>query len=238
MQQIEVGMKFTRLTVVSRVGKKRWNCVCDCGNNAGDIYQSQLLNGNTQSCGCMKRELVVKRNTSHGMSKRPEYSHWKGIMKRCFNMHDKRAASYAEKGITIHEDFIKDFPAWLAEIGDKPTSEGRWSVGRIDNNGNYTYGNMRWELDDQQARNHSKQSNNTSGITGVKLSTKVIAGTTYTSWVACWKQLDGKSRTKNFSTNKYGEDGSKALAIAYRNKMIEQLNSQGADYAATHGCDK
>lgn len=239
MAEVNVGMKFGRLTVESQVGNyKRWNCVCECGGHNSDVPQSHLLSGNTKSCGCLSRDIVIERNTSHGMSKRPEYSHWKGIMKRCFNPNDKRAASYFDKGITVHEDFIKNFPAWLKEIGEKPTSEGRWSVGRIDNNGDYTYGNMRWELDDQQARNHNKQVNNTSGIVGVAIRTTTIAGVDYPAWVACWNTLEGKKTTKNFSINKYGNEDARELAIRHRNKMIEQLNEQGAEYAESHGSEK
>lgn len=237
-QEVAVGMKFTRLTVVSQVGNyKRWNCVCDCGNTVDNLVQCHLLSGNTRSCGCIKKEVLIERNLSHGMSKRPEYSHWKDMLKRCFNKKNKRYELYAGKGITVHEDFIRDFPAWLAEIGDKPPTVGRWSVGRIDNNLSYTYGNMRWELDAQQARNHSKQSNNTSGIVGVGLRSKKVGTTEYRYWIATWNTLDGRKLVKGFSIEVYGYDEAKILATNYRNKMIEQLNEQGADYAASHGTD-
>ena len=127
---------------------------------------------------------------------------------------------------------------WLAEIGDKPNDGQRWSVGRIDNDGWYTYGNLRWELDNQQARNHTKQKNNTSGVTGVCFQDKIIAGRLYSTWVARWKDLDGKSKSKNFSADKYGNDAAKQMAIDFRNRMIEELNAQGAEYAGSHGSDK
>lgn len=238
-QEVSVGMKFTRLTVTSQVGNyKRWNCVCDCGNTSENIPQSSLLSNNTKSCGCLMKDVLVARNTSHGMSKRTEYSNWKGMLKRCFNVNDKRHESYAGRGITVHEDFIKDFPKWLEEIGEKPTDDQRWSVGRIDNNVGYTYGNMRWEVDEQQARNHTMQANNSSGIVGVAIRTTTIAGVDYPAWVACWNNLEGKKRTKNFSINKYGDETAKELAIAHRNRMIEQLNSLGAEYADSHGSSK
>lgn len=236
-QEVKVGMKFVRLEVTKQLRSKYWECKCDCGN-VKNVYTSQLLEGNNTSCGCLKKDVLLGRNTSHGMSKRTEYSNWKGMLKRCFNVNDKRYESYAGRGITVHEDFIKDFPKWLAEIGEKPIDGQRWSVGRIDNNTGYTYGNMRWEVDEQQARNHTMQSNNTSGVVGVKLQTKTVAGTEYTSWVACWSTLDSKKHTKSFSTNKFGYEVAKEMAIAHRNRMIEQLNSLGADYADSHGSNK
>ena len=231
------GKRFRKLLVVGKTADDRcsWNCVCDCGN-LFITTSTRLGSGNTKSCGCLKRDVTILRNTTHGMSKYPEYSHWKDMNKRCFQ-ENKRRVHYADRGISVHKDFIKDFPTWLREIGRKPTIPGRWSVGRKDNNGWYTYDNMRWELPPQQARNHTKQINNTSGITGVKQQVKVIAGRTYTSQVACWID-NGKKRTKNFSEDKYGSAAAKSMAIAFREARILEMNNNGADYALSHGSDK
>lgn len=180
----------------------------------------------------------IKRNTTHGMSKRPEYGNWKDMKKRCFNPNNKRYADYAGRGISVHPDFVDSFPTWLEEIGPKPQDDQRWSVGRIDNDGWYTYGNLEWQLDPEQSRNHSKQANNTSGITGIQRQVKAIAGTEYESFVACWNDADGKKKTKNFSTNKFGYEGAKQLAIDYRNKMIAELEKLGIIYAESHGSAK
>lgn len=53
------GRRFGRLIVESYAytkGKRAyWNCTCDCGNNG--VYAAQyLLNGDTKSCGCQKRD--------------------------------------------------------------------------------------------------------------------------------------------------------------------------------------
>lgn len=235
------GQKYGNLTAISfsHIEHKgaRWLCSCDCGNTKV-VGAGQLQSGNTKSCGCLKTKATVDRNTTHGMSHLPEYSHWKGMLKRCFNENDKRFDSYAGRGISVHTDFIKDFPAWLSEIGEKPKDGQRWSVGRKDNDGWYTYSNMEWQLDPEQSRNHSMQSNNTSGITGIQRQVKNIAGTDYESFVACWNDETGKKRTKNFSTNKFGYEGAKQLAIEYRNKMIANLEKLGIIYAESHGSAK
>ena len=67
---------------------------------------------------------------------------------------------------------------------------------------------------------------------------KIIAGREYSSWVATWAGLDGKKRTKNFSTNKFGMAQSKQMAIDYRLARIAELNALGAEYADSHGTDK
>ena len=231
------GKKFHKLAVVGSFqgSKSKWNCVCDCGEST--VITSAAC-GRTKSCGCLLREVTAKRNTTHGMSKLPEYQNWKYMLKRCFNPSDKRYKHYAERGISVHTDFIKDFPTWFKEVGPKPDDRPRWSIGRQDNNGWYTYGNMRWERDEDQARNHSLQSNNTTGICGLQYQVKTISGKEYHSWVACWNDSSGKKITKNFSTNKFGHDDAKQMAIDYRAGMLVKLNDEGVFYAGTHGGEK
>ena len=52
---IQPGMRFGKLTVVKkgpRVNRNLvWVCKCDCGKTK-TIYQSNLQNGKTRSCGC------------------------------------------------------------------------------------------------------------------------------------------------------------------------------------------
>ena len=51
-----IGQRFGKLTVQSYAGKwngvHRWNCLCDCGNETV-VSQSNLMNGHTNSCGCL-----------------------------------------------------------------------------------------------------------------------------------------------------------------------------------------
>ncbi len=79
------GEKFQRLSVIKRVentgycksrpnGKPTWKCECQCGviiNVMGDSLRS----GHTKSCGCLNRELSIKRTL--GMNGKKSFS-WKG----------------------------------------------------------------------------------------------------------------------------------------------------------------
>ena len=60
-----VGQRFGRLTVVafSHVEKQStyWLCQCDCGGTKV-VHVRELNGGHTQSCGCLRRETVVKKN--------------------------------------------------------------------------------------------------------------------------------------------------------------------------------
>ena len=64
------GMTFGRWTVIERGedqidhnGTRRttWKCRCECGNER-DVVAQSLIRGNSQSCGCLNRELTSVRN--------------------------------------------------------------------------------------------------------------------------------------------------------------------------------
>jgi hypothetical protein len=63
---------FERLTVLRYVGGKpaRWLCRCECGNETV-VRASNLTCGVSTSCGCINRENLIARNTTHGKTKTP-----------------------------------------------------------------------------------------------------------------------------------------------------------------------
>lgn len=222
-----IGNKFGKLTVVAPQGSK-WLCLCDCGNEKA-FFKSQLTTKHNSSCGC--------RVDRHGMRYHPAYKSWLHMKQRCTNPKNQDYHKYGGRGISVHPDLFKSFPSWLDEIGERPEGE-RWSIGRIDNNGDYTYGNMRWEDDAQQSRNHGLQVTNKTGIVGVVYRERKKANGTYCTWIAQWAPELNKKQTKEFSCNKYGYDVARQMAIDYRNKMIEKLNAEGFEYADSHGTER
>jgi hypothetical protein len=76
------GQKFGRLTVLHKNpsnprGYTQWVCKCDCGNEVV-IIGPHLKNGNTKSCGCLQREINIKRSTTHGLAGTQVYEAWCG----------------------------------------------------------------------------------------------------------------------------------------------------------------
>ncbi len=72
--QIQEGMTFGRLTVISRSDEyyvspkgykeRKWRCLCNCGNIV-NLLRISLVSGSTLSCGCYYKECVEnskKRN--------------------------------------------------------------------------------------------------------------------------------------------------------------------------------
>jgi hypothetical protein len=169
------------------------------------------------------------------MSTSVEYRHYAGMLNRCFNKNSDDYPSYGAAGITVCKEFVDNFMVFYDEMGPKPEADCRWSVGRINNSLGYILGNVRWETDDQQARNHSLQRNNTTGHTGVTLRTTESDGTRV---IARYNSLEGRRVSKSFSVRSLGIDVALKLAVQWRKEMIEKLNDAGADYAESHGAEK
>ena len=67
------GNKYGMLTVVSRgentkTGQTQWWCQCDCGSNLKLITKSNLISGNTFSCGCYNQRKRKDKNNTYDLS--------------------------------------------------------------------------------------------------------------------------------------------------------------------------
>jgi hypothetical protein len=87
---------------------------------------------------------------------------WRNMMARCSNPNDSR---YGGRGITVCERW-QDFASFHADMGSPPSP--RYTLDRIDVNGNYEHGNCRWATPTEQARN--KASNRIISYQGLDLS--------------------------------------------------------------------
>ena len=102
--------------------------------------------------------MTRKRREQHGMTHHPQFSRWRSMVRRCTDPTDSGWESYGGRGITVAPEWINDpraFCEWVDEhLG--PCPEG-WSIDRIDNDGNYEPGNVRWASPQQQVANQRER---------------------------------------------------------------------------------
>ena len=148
------GKRYGRLVVLKRIGTKcghpLWKCVCDCGETH-EALASTLKAGATQSCGCLRRELVIVKNTTHGLSNSPEYIIWGHIKARCLNKNSQAFKYYGGRGISICPKWEHSFKAFLDDMGERPTV--KHSIERVNNDGDYEPSNCQWIPIAEQAWN-------------------------------------------------------------------------------------
>lgn len=204
------GQRFGRLTVIKRadsINKRTyWLCRCDCGKEKV-IGMVQLMYGGVVSCGCYQREI----STKHNLCRHPLYSVWNSIKTRCYTPNDKGYANYGGRGIKMCDEWYNDFKAfydWAYTNGYKdeklPCGKNRWTIDRINNDGNYCPENCRWVDRTIQANNTRR--NHFVSING---ETKTISQ---------WAQSSGLKPATIGSRYKKGIRGKELLAPLKRSK--------------------
>jgi hypothetical protein len=76
---------------------------------------------------------------------------WCGMKQRCLYPNHNRYHLYGGRGIKVCKRWLKNFKNFLADVGRAPGPE--YSIDRINNDGNYEPGNVRWATKFEQARN-------------------------------------------------------------------------------------
>ena len=97
------------------------------------------------------RDKLIARNTTHGLSKTPEYKSWKAMKERCLRNSDTYFAKYGGRGIKICERWLNDFNNFYTDMGCRPTLTH--TLDRIDINGNYEPSNCKWSTPKEQNNN-------------------------------------------------------------------------------------
>lgn len=152
---------------------------------------------------------IKENNTKHGLSYERKYHIWYEIIQRCYNKNHAFYHCYGLKNISIF-DLWKDNPKLFIEYINSLENVDKkgYSLDRINNNGNYEPGNLRWT--DSLTQSH----NSKHGFFGKSKYVGVVLQQYNSKWKAILRY-----KGKAYHLGIY-EDEIQA-AIAYDNKIDE-----------------
>lgn len=151
-----INKKFGNRTVVAfshidTKGMSKWRCICDCGKLS--ILRKENLYRDKSCPNCSRTKHGFTKNKSKGLG--TAYKSWCAMKQRCLNSNSHNYYLYGGRGIKIHQLWVDSFVEFYKYIGDRPKGT---SLDRIDSNGNYEPGNVRW-ADNKTQRNNRRGNN-------------------------------------------------------------------------------
>jgi hypothetical protein len=201
----EVGNRYGRWLVLKRAGQSKagqtvWLTECDCGQQ-GKVLAGNLRSGRSRSCGCLQREGLAARATTHGMRGYPEYMVWLDMVKRCENPKAANFHNYGGRGIEVCPQWRKSFETFYQDMGARPSTSH--SLERVDNSLGYDSVNCTWATRKEQCRN--------------RRTNKLLAFQGVTMCVAAWADKIGISnKTLSHRVRDLGWPIEKALTTSVR----------------------
>lgn len=156
IEQVLTGERFGNLTVLSELpsrprpdGKRnrRWFlCRCECGVER-EARLDKLRLGLSRSCGCIR----PARTSRPSVEDLPEHGIWEGMKDRCYLPRSRGYENYGGRGIKVCDRWRGSFKAFYEDMGPRPTPDHQ--LDRINGDGDYEPGNVRWATRAEQNRN-------------------------------------------------------------------------------------
>lgn len=94
-------------------------------------------------------DVNANHRITHHRYNTKEYLVWNSMKNRCLNPNSQFYKHYGGRGIVVCDEWLK-FENFYADMGDAPR---KYTLDRIDNDGNYEPKNCRWATQTEQLRN-------------------------------------------------------------------------------------
>lgn len=141
-----------RLNPIKCIRKNFWKFKCDCGSEK-IINSKDVKSGKIKSCGCLRKELLIKRKLRHGFCGTRVYKIFIGMHTRCSNKKAQSYSRYGGRGISICKEW-GSFENFIKDMGQPPSN--KHSLDRINSDGNYEPNNCRWSTQKEQCNNQKR----------------------------------------------------------------------------------
>lgn len=163
----KIGSLIFKMDALSKSRCRKAYFICKCGKmfkaNIGDVKQNKI-----KSCGCFDGSGDNNPNYKHGLSNHKLQRIYQNIKTRCYNKKSPAYKNYGGRGISVCKEWRNDFSAFFDYVIALPGyGENGLTLDRIDNNGNYEPGNLRWANGSVQRINSRLRVDNKTGYKGV-----------------------------------------------------------------------
>ena len=148
------NQKFGRYYVLGFAGSVRglayWLCRCECGTLRCVLGTFLRNENNPRSCGCAKPRRQLSLNSSEVNEGKPsaELITFRSAKSRCQSQTNRHYHYYGGRGIEFRFESVQDL---IEAVGRRPSNNH--TLDRIDNNGHYEAGNVRWTTRLEQGAN-------------------------------------------------------------------------------------
>lgn len=144
-----------------RISKAKTGMVCPlgctCARHNGKIFQGRPDKPTNATrkcplgCDCVKHNKPQSHKDDRTLH--PHYHRWYGMLSRCSNTNDSSYPNYGGRGIKVCDEWADDPFTYFAYLETLESYRPGCTIDRIDNDGNYEPGNIRWSTPAEQINN-------------------------------------------------------------------------------------
>ncbi len=143
--------------------------ICDCGVKLYMI-STRVKQRTYPRKNCLSADCIYSKQGTHrhsvGGKKSKEYIAWTAMKYRCSYKNHPLYKNYGGRGITVCKEF-DSFDVFLDHIGLAPSQ--KHGINRMNNDGNYEIGNVRWATKKEQTCNRRSKVSRDIFIKDIKL---------------------------------------------------------------------